>query len=224
MFAHSTVYAAVSAEGEVLSAGTTLEKIAAHVRSGQRVLDVGCGGGRLARHLTALGAEVTGIERHPVAAALARQYCVRVVEKDLNDPGLLNADEKFDVIVLADVLEHLVYPDELLNRLVPHLTGAGIALISVPNIAYYKIRWRLLLGSFNYEPSGIMDRSHLRFFTRDTATQLLHDGGLEPVSTEAVYQVPLGRLTRYWSNMHGTVGALAPRVFATQWVFKARAR
>jgi 2-polyprenyl-3-methyl-5-hydroxy-6-metoxy-1,4-benzoquinol methylase len=221
MFAHDVVYAVSQPDEETLPLGSTLGKILAHVRAGQRVLDVGCGGGRLSKHMAARGAEVVGIERHAEAAASARQHCRLVVEKDLDEPDLLDPAQRFDVIVLADVLEHLVRPDVLLGRLRPHLNPGGFALVSVPNIAYYKIRLRLLRGRFDYEPSGIMDRSHLRFFTRDTAAQLVRDGGFEPAEIDAVYKVPFGRLDRYWQGLHRTIGPLAPEMLAVQWVIKA---
>jgi len=220
MFTHDLVYAVPQAGEQTLSASTTLGKIVAEVRSGQRVLDIGCGGGRLAKHLTAMGAEVVGVERQPEAAALARRYCSRVIEKDLEDAHLLEPGERFDVIVFADVLEHLVYPDAVLRKLAAHLTPTGFVLVSLPNIAYYKVRFRLLAGRFEYEPSGIMDHSHLRFFTYETAMQLVRAGGLTPSFVGAVYSVPVGRLSRFWPTMHARVGSLAPKFFATQWVLR----
>jgi 2-polyprenyl-3-methyl-5-hydroxy-6-metoxy-1,4-benzoquinol methylase len=221
MFAHDEVYARVADDEEKLQPGTTLGKILRHVRPGQRVLDVGCGAGRLAKHLSLLGAEVVGVERQPEAAALARQYCKRVIERDLDSQHLLASDDVFDVMVFADVLEHLAEPDALLQRLAGNLATNGIVLISVPNIAYYKIRLKLLRGDFQYEPSGIMDRSHLRFFTRRTSIQLLRDGGFTPTLIDAAYHVPFGRLDRYWSTMHSCIGPIAPTLFATQWVLRA---
>ena len=221
MFAHNTVYARVESEDDRVSPGTSLGKVLTYVNRSQRVLDVGCGAGRLAKHMTAIGARVVGIERHPEAAALARLHCERVVEKDLDALDLLEPTERFDIMVFADVLEHLVYPDALLKRLARNLAAGGFALISLPNIAYYKIRWKLLRGRWDYEPFGIMDRSHLRFFTQETARQLLDDGGFKVTATDAVYQVPFGRLDRYWPTMHSTIGPMAPTMFATQWVFKA---
>jgi methionine biosynthesis protein MetW len=221
MFADDAVYARVSPDEEQLAPNTTLAKMLSHIRPGQRVLDVGCGAGRLARHLTALGAEVVGVERHPEAAALARAHCARVVEKDLNEPDLLAPDERFDVLVFADVLEHLVHPEALLRNVARNLAPDGFALVSLPNIAYYKIRWRLMRGHFDYEPWGIMDQTHLRFFTRDTALALVQEGGFRAESVDAIYHVPFGRLDRYWPRMHAIVGPTAPTLFATQWVIKA---
>src|SRR4051794_16697392 len=221
MFSHDAVYARVAEDEELLAPGTTLGKILTYVRPGQRILDVGCGAGRLAKHISLLGAEVVGVERHPEAASLARKYCKRVIEQDLDSSSLLARDDLFDVMIFADVLEHLVEPDALLKRLAPNLAPNGFILVSLPNIAYYKMRFGLLRGHFDYEPSGIMDRSHLRFFTRQTAMQLLGDGGFTPKVMDAVYHVPCGRLDRYWSSMHSFVGPFAPTLFATQWVIKA---
>ena len=109
----------------------------------------------------------------------------------------------------------------LLRNLASHLAPGGFALVSLPNIAYYKIRWRLARGRFDYEPSGIMDQTHLRFFTRDTALALLRESGYGATSVDAVYHVPFGRLDRYWPRLHAVVGPTAPTLFATQWVIKA---
>jgi 2-polyprenyl-3-methyl-5-hydroxy-6-metoxy-1,4-benzoquinol methylase len=224
MFHQDTVYAEVTAEDDCLDPETAPGKIWSLVRPGQRVLDVGCGAGRLARHLREKGAVVTGIERHPEAAKRARRYCERVVEADLERPPFLDAGDRFDVIICADVLEHLAYPDAALRALSPHVAPGGSFLISLPNVAHYKIRWRLLRGRFDYEPWGIMDQSHLRFFTRKSARELLESCALRAEVVDAVYGVPLGRLRRYWARMPEVVGRLAPELFAIQWIFRAETR
>jgi 2-polyprenyl-3-methyl-5-hydroxy-6-metoxy-1,4-benzoquinol methylase len=215
------VYARVDAAEKHLDPETTLGKIHAFVEPGQTILDVGCGGGRLAKHLRAKGVRVVGIERNPTAAALARNYCERVEEKDLTSQELLPDSERFSVIVCADVLEHLADPAALLARVVPHLAPGGTVVVSVPNVAYYKIRCSLLAGRFDYEPSGIMDQSHLRFFTRKTILELLRSCGLEAVHVDAVWGVFFGRIWRRFPRLHAAFGALAPQFFAIQWVIRA---
>lgn len=204
--------------GEAVPANSVPGKIVRLVRQGWRVLDVGCGAGRLAALMTSVGATVTGLEREPRAAALARNLCARVFEADLEQEIPLDRNERFDAIVCADVLEHMVRPDRVLARLTQHLGDRGVVIVSLPNVAHYTVRIGLLRGRFDYEPSGILDRTHLRFFTRTGALQLLAHAGLTTTSVDAVYAVPAGRLARLWPRMPDVLGRLAPEVFAAQWV------
>jgi 2-polyprenyl-3-methyl-5-hydroxy-6-metoxy-1,4-benzoquinol methylase len=220
-FGSDVVYARVVPGEDRLDPETVPGKIHRHVGSGQRVLDVGCGGGFLAMHLSRKGAIVTGIERNAEAAALARSHCARVIEGDIAAGDPLEPDERFDVIVCADVLEHVAAPDRVLGRLARHLGIDGCFLISLPNIAHYKIRLRLLAGRFDYEDAGILDRTHLRFFTRSTALAMIEARGLRPEVVDVVWGVPLGRLRRYWPRMQEILGPLAPDLFAVQWVIRA---
>lgn len=220
-FGSDVVYARVVPGQDRLDPETVPGKIYRHVRPGQRVLDVGCGGGFLAMHLSRKGAIVSGLERNPEAAALARAHCARVIEGDIAAGDPLDPDARFDVIVCADVLEHLPAPDQALGRLARHLEADGCFLISVPNVAHYKIRLGLLAGRFDYEDSGILDRTHLRFFTRRTALAMIEACGLRPEVVDVVWGVPLGRLRRAWPRMQKTLGPLAPDLFAVQWVIRA---
>lgn len=224
MFHSDTLYATVPPDEQRLDPLSSLGKIWRLVEPGQEVLDVGCGAGRLAKHLRAKGAVVTGIERHREAARLAREHCARVLEADLSDADALRDLGSFDVIVCADVLEHIAYPDRVLRALAGHLRPGGFLLASLPNVAHYKIRWRLLRGRFDYEPWGILDQSHLRFFTRKTALALVEEAGLRAAVVDAVYDAPLGRLRRYWSRWSESVGSLAPELFAIQWLIRGDRR
>jgi 2-polyprenyl-3-methyl-5-hydroxy-6-metoxy-1,4-benzoquinol methylase len=221
VFVSNHVYARVVPGEDNPPPNSVPGKMLPQIHPGQRILDVGCGGGRFARFFTAREAVVTGIERNPEAAALARAHCARVIEGDLSGDDLLDPKERFDVIVCADVLEHLAYPGDTLSRLVGHLLPGGFVLVSLPNVAHYKVRFGLLVGRFDYTAVGIMDRSHLRFFTRRTAMDLIHECGLQVTHIDAVYSVPLGRLERLCAGMQSAIGRLAPDMFALQWVFRA---
>jgi glycosyltransferase involved in cell wall biosynthesis len=161
----------------------------------QDVLDVGCGDGWFAETLIASGNRVTGID--VLTRPERDQAFVKYVRADLND-GLRGAAQglqgsAFDFILLHDVLEHLAVPERLLGDCVPWLKPRGQIIVSVPNIANIVIRLRLLLGRFDYEDRGILDRTHLRFFTRRTARAFLADQGWEIVRETATV-MPLERV------------------------------
>lgn len=151
-------------------------KIARLVGRDRLVLDVGCAHGYLAEVLHAQGCRVIGIERDPDDAERARAHCEQVIVADVETPTWVDqlTARSFDVVVFSDVLEHLRDPASVLRRvrtlLVP---DSGFLVASVPNVAHASVRLELLLGSFRPEPLGILDATHLHFFTRDTLHDLL---------------------------------------------------
>ncbi|WP_445152737.1 class I SAM-dependent methyltransferase [Baekduia sp. Peel2402] len=154
------------------------------VPPGSRVLDVGCATGYLAAELTKRGCTVDGVEFDPVAAEQARKpgRCREVVVGDLEAPLTREAVEAMvgtrpDVVVCADVLEHLRDPWSTLAWLHTLLPAGGRAVISVPNIAHWTARRALLRGRFDYADFGLFDRTHLRFFTRASAAELARRAG-----------------------------------------------
>jgi SAM-dependent methyltransferase len=161
------------------------------IPTGVRVLDVGCAGGRVARHLREKSCIVTGIERDPILAEKARRYCVEVIEGDVEDPEVLaRAGGPFDYVVLSDILEHLVWPEHLLTALHSRLSQTGRVLAAIPNVLVWHTRKEFLLGRFDYQDSGTLDRTHLRFFTPKTARQLVEASGYRVVDTYLSYHIP----------------------------------
>jgi len=134
---------------------------------GRRLLDVGASDGFLAERLTRQGWRVTALERDAGLAAVARRRCEEVVVADLHE-GVPPLSGPFDVIVCGDVLEHLAEPERALEGLARHLAADGAVIVSVPNVAHLWVRLMLLLGRFDYADRGILDRTHLRFFTLKT--------------------------------------------------------
>ena len=143
------------------------------------VLDVGCGSGLNGAAAKRRGAHVTGVEIEPAAAAQARTRLDTVHTGDLFTAPL----ESYDLILLADVLEHLVDPAAALRHLLPHLDDGGHVIASLPNVAAWTNRLSLLAGRWDYQPSGILDETHLRFFTLRSAVRLLEEAGLEVLHT-----------------------------------------
>lgn len=155
-------------------------------RTGRRVLDVGCGFATTSESLQKLGNDVTGIESSEVACAVAGKRLGRVVHADLTDFATLQSvlgEDKFDTIVFADVLEHLPWPLGVLRHYLRWLAPGGSVIVSLPNVGLWSVRFGLLLGRWEYEETGVLDRTHLRFFTRSSARRLLADAGLKPERT-----------------------------------------
>jgi SAM-dependent methyltransferase len=154
------------------------------VPDGARVLDVGCATGYLSAELVRRGCDVVGVEFDPVAAEQARAVCREVVVGDLDAAATREAvaravGDGVDAIICADVLEHVRDPWAVLTWLRTLLdpSGARRAVISVPNIAHWTARRALARGRFDYTDFGLFDRTHLRFFTRDSARELARRAG-----------------------------------------------
>jgi SAM-dependent methyltransferase len=145
---------------------------------GRRALDVGAADGFLAELLTRQGWLVTALERDPAQAAKARGRCHEVVVADL-DSAAPRLEGVFDAIVYGDVLEHLSDPLPVLVALNRSLAAGGRVIVSVPNVAHLWVRLSLLLGRWDYGDRGILDRTHLRFFTRRSFVRFLGDAGLD---------------------------------------------
>lgn len=147
---------------------------------GARVLDVGCATGYFAKELTERrSSRVTGIEVSPEAAELARRECERVIVGDIETLDLEAelGEERFRTIVFGDVLEHLRDPAQTLARIRPFLTDTGSVVASIPNISHGSVRLALLAGEFRYREQGLLDRTHLRFFTREGVQDLFEESG-----------------------------------------------
>jgi 2-polyprenyl-3-methyl-5-hydroxy-6-metoxy-1,4-benzoquinol methylase len=162
------------------------------VGTNHTVLDVGCGEGFFAAQLTMNGNRVTGIDVLPQAARsdVLEAYHSADLEKGIRPVIERLNGERFDRVLLLDVLEHLSQPERLLLDCKDLLASNGNLIVSIPNIANITVRLALLFGRFNYADRGILDRTHLRFFTRKTARQLLTDAGYD-ILEERVTVMPV---------------------------------
>ena len=192
---------------------------------GRRALDVGAADGLLSRHLTVQGWRVTALERDAAAAARGAGHCERMIVTDL-DRDLPALDGPFEAIVCGDVLEHLTEPSRVLRGLARVLAPRGRLVLSIPNIAHLWIRLSLLCGKFDYAERGILDRTHLRFFTARTLDELLAAAKLSVLRRTAT-PVPLPLLVpprwhgAWLTGVHGASARAAralPRLLGYQFV------
>lgn len=154
--------------------------IVALVGSDKRVLDVGCAAGYIARALVAHGCVVVGVDNDEAALDQARDTLERAVVADLETADLVAEldGDRFEVIVLGDVLEHLTNPERLLRQATRLLVPGGSLVTSVPNVAHGDVRLALYAGQWDYRPAGLLDDTHIRFFTERTYRALLRRCGL----------------------------------------------
>jgi len=164
--------------------------IAAHAERllppGGRVLDVGCASGGLLALLRTRAGHLAGLEVSASAAQAASSIADHVVQGALADPELPFEAGSFDLVVLADVLEHLPDPAAGLARAKDWCRPGGAVLVSVPNVAHWQARVTLLRGRWPQTDSGTFDSSHLRWFTRDALGALLAGAGLREVELHAI--------------------------------------
>jgi glycosyltransferase involved in cell wall biosynthesis len=188
------------------------------------VLDVGCSDGRFGELVRGHGHRVIGVDvtKHEGVGERLDGF----IEANLNDGLPVETGDGFDVVVAADVLEHTIDPGALLADLMRHLSPDGAILVSVPNFAHWYPRGRVAVGRFDYDARGILDRGHLRFFTRRSIERLLAEHNLTIVQ-HAVVGSPIELLERNGSPMTawltrvaGSIDRLATRVWPTMFGYQ----
>jgi len=152
----------------------------------RRLVEVGCSSGALARAYRLLnpGCHYVGIEAVPAYAELARRHCDAVVDADIErlDEEALRRDFPCDCWIFGDVLEHLVDPWRLLARVRRVIPPDGSVVACIPNAQHWSVQARLNSGRFVYEDIGLLDRTHLRWFTRSTIVDLFNGAGFRIVA------------------------------------------
>lgn len=187
-----------------LDSQDSLAKLARLIRPGSRVLDLGAGPGILGRYLAEQRTcAVDGVEYNPAAVAEAVPGYRRLECADLEQIVLAERFTgcQYDYILCADILEHLRRPEALLAQWPTLLAPGGQVLLSAPNAAYAGLIAELLAGDFRYRPEGLLDATHLRFFTRLSLLRLLEDCGLQSVALDATI-MPLdhSEFTSAWAG------------------------
>jgi len=163
-------------------ANPELPRLLQELPRGLDVLDVACGSGVHGAELKRLyGHRVVGVDLSAASVEKAKTRLAEAYVADITHPERYPAfgRSKFDIIVLSDILEHVGDPLDVVARHLPLLASGGYLLISLPNIAIWNVRFELLLGRFEYQDTGTLDRTHMRFFTRRSVRRFLAEAGLE---------------------------------------------
>jgi O-antigen biosynthesis protein len=179
----------------------------------KKVLEIGCSTGTMSKRLAQNGCEVIGIEIDEDSAKIAKNYCRDVLTCDVETIEHLPYCD-FDFILLLDVLEHLRSPLESLTNLKVYLKKGGSIIVSIPNVANWRVRWDLLFGRFEYTEYGILDKTHLRFFNENGARELLRDAGFNIAEFDIVPRVPIN----VRSSIAYAIANIRPKLFAGQFI------
>lgn len=184
------------------------------------ILDIGCATGYLAKVLKEKNCEIWGIDKDDKVLEVAKKFCKKVYKIDVNNLNHLKIKKKFDYILVLDVIEHLTYPEICLKELKKILKIGGKIIISTPNIAHLSIRLKLLFGKFEYQKWGILDDTHIRFFTKKTFISHLRlvnleidkfdysvDFGQIPLVGRVLDRIP-SNIQRFFTNWFNTLLAV----------------
>jgi O-antigen biosynthesis protein len=178
------------------------ERIVALIpRRDNSVLDIGCGSGKLGEQLLKQGRarEMVGVEIFPAAARAAAKIYSRIIEGDIEKTDL-EYSHYFDFVICGDILEHLTDPWMLLPRIRGWLKIGGSLVVSIPNARYFQVIWNLAAkGNWEYADAGILDKTHLRFFTKSTLLKMIREGGLTTTRCDMVIHGKKKELFNRWT-------------------------
>jgi 2-polyprenyl-3-methyl-5-hydroxy-6-metoxy-1,4-benzoquinol methylase len=209
-------------DGDGTSHAVILEMLAD--RPPARILGLGCGDGLLAARLRERGHTVVGVDFVEVPGV--RDRVDEFVQADLAQGMPTGIGDNFDVVIAGDVIEHLPRPNKIMQEIRHVLRAGGQVLLSVPNFGHWYPRGRVALGLFGYDRRGILDETHLRFFTRTTLRRLVRDAGYD-VLEERATGLPLGKISdsegwrlRSMRKADGAAVRLRPTFFGYQWILR----
>lgn len=163
---------------------------------GGRLLDCGCGTGETARYLASQGWTVTGITISAEEQRLASEHCERVLLANLEEGLPEDVGDGYDVVLMSHVLEHLRDPTNVLRDAKRVLAPSGVVVVGLPNVLQYPFRLDFLMGKFEYDRYGIMDDTHLRFYTFKTGADLLRSNGFRILTAGSQGSFPLWKVRK----------------------------
>tara|TARA_Y100000310_G_C20698409_1_gene827373 strand:- start:131 stop:772 length:642 start_codon:yes stop_codon:yes gene_type:complete len=192
------------------------EKIISLVKPNSKVLDIGCASGYIASQLKKKNCEVTGIDNSKEYLKEAKKHCEEVKLLDISKESI---DDKFDVIILGDILEHTQNPEEIIAKLKNNLLPKGTIIVSVPNILNIYARFKIISGTFPQDDKGIFDRTHLRPFTIKILRKMINESNLK-VQKLNFTPIPLKLISphspQFFSDLLLFITYLWPNLFAYQ--------
>ncbi len=203
------------------------KKMINYVGKNKTVMEIGCGKGAVTRHLKNNGCNITCIEISEEYATEAKNYCDDLIIGDVESLNELKIPENhFDVILYGDVLEHLKNPSEVLKKFSKYLKNGGYIVISTPNIANWRIRVNLLFGNFDYQDQGILDKTHLRFYTKKTLKKMVKKSGYKIVKFDIAPSLPLPMSiqNKISPNLRYKIAKQFESLFSMQFIIKAKKR
>ncbi len=205
-------------------------KLSSLIPNGSKVLDIGCSSGNFGEFLIRQkSCKVDGVEPDKKDADIAKQKLSKVWNFVIDDPmNVKQISEKYDVLVFADVLEHLIHPEETLKLVKQLVRPTGRIVFSVPNMAHISVRLALLGGDFKYTETGLLDKTHLHFYDNDTIEVLFHDANMVLADLDAVvYKYPDELIKKrlnvvgFTANKRGLALLNAPNATTFQYVGSA---
>jgi len=174
---------------DINDTNTSHSKILRQVSPASNVLEIGCATGYMTQYLKEeLSCTITAIEVDQAAASLARPFCNELIVGNVEqlDLASLLSRKRFDYIILADILEHLIHPEGVLSKLRSFLKEDGSLLISIPNSTHASLALDLMDGKWDYRQTGLLDATHLRFFTLSSFLSLLERTGFWAITVDRV--------------------------------------
>lgn len=206
-------------------------KVLQYIPANSDILEIGCHSGYFSKVLMEAGHSILGIEVDAHAAGFAEEAGISVLVRDIEQPSAFaDIEQKFDLVLLMDVLEHLRDPTDILQRISPLLRDTGSIIVTGPNVAFWYMRLSLLVGHWQYTDGGIMDRTHMRFFNREGWINMIESGGYQVTHWEAsdglipfeskMMRIGISPKFVYSMRRHGL--RRAPSVFAISYLFIAK--
>ncbi len=198
---------------------TLNRRIFESIPKNSKILDIGSATGVLGMQIRKKKTPqfLAGIEMDARMSAVGHRFYDQILVADINTLAKLSFRQNFfDVIVLGDVLEHLIDPEKCLVLLKKYLHPGGVIIVSVPNVAFITIRLAMLLGRFNYTDKGILDKTHLHFFTLDTVKRLIARSGYKIISARGYINTrPAFKFLDFFARVY-------PSLFAYQYLLVAK--
>jgi 2-polyprenyl-3-methyl-5-hydroxy-6-metoxy-1,4-benzoquinol methylase len=200
------------------------QKILQLINKNQTILDIGCATGYLGAEIKKKGNRVYGVEISEKMAKEAKKILDEIVIGNIEEIELPWPEKFFDIIICADILEHLFDPEKVLISLKRYLKDNGLLIVSIPNVANWSIRKELLFGRFNYQAKGLLDEGHVKFFTYDSAKKMIERAGYKTKEVDLNITLPkiLWKINKILKIIPPVAKKYFPKLFGYQFLFIAK--